>query len=105
MTTDKNGNGTKNSTIWYLIGLIIAMFSWFLITGWARSDNMSKEMQCLLPRTEWAARNVFVDGQIIRLREEQAVQFRELRQDRMADMNQINQKLDKITDHLLRKKE
>jgi hypothetical protein len=104
VTKEQNGNGLKARIIWYMVGILVAIGAYFFTSLSAQMKELSDENKCQLPRIEWAARNVYVDNQIAKLREEQAAEFRELRQERAADMTQLNSKLDKITEHLLNKK-
>jgi len=103
--TARNGNGEKQylkMVTKSLFALLIGAIAWFVTqVVYGKITDLEKQQVCTVGRSEWAARNVYVDNQIERLRAEQREEFKQLRNEKTTEFRIVNEKLDKITDHLL----
>ena len=106
MAAERNGEKQYLKTVTKgLSALLIGAIAWFATqVVYGKITDLEKQQVCTVSRSEWAARNVYVDTQIERLGAEQREEFRRLRDEKAVEFRIVNEKLDKITDHLLRQK-
>lgn len=101
----------ENKTAIKVTGICITIII-MLLAGWMNTinnkvDAQEKASSCLTPRTEWSARNVYMDGMIGKLRDEAEANRKELKSDiqqnRMEarqDTENLSKKLDKILEKM-----
>ena len=89
------------------VTIIIMMLAAWMTFISNKVDANEKAASCLTPRTEWAARNVYMDNMIMKLRDEAEATRKELKSDiqqnraeSRQDTENMNRKLDRILEKI-----
>ena len=92
--TSNGEKATLRTLTKILTTILLAVIGWlFTQVIYQRLSELEKNQTCMVSRTEWAARNVYVDNQLTKMRDEQGQGF-----------NRVETKIDAIMNHLMTKK-